>query len=59
MSRCKVLDYKASDGWFFQWRWRFGVTKHVQLHGEAGDVDIVTADQEMQKLRTELLAKTM
>ena len=52
--RCKVLDFKASDGWFFHWRWRFGVTKQVRLHGEAGDVDIVTADQEMQKLRTEL-----
>ena len=52
--RCNVLDFKASDSWFFHWRWRFGVTKHVRLHEEAGDVDIAIVDQEILQLRTEL-----
>ena len=30
-----VCNFRASDGWFSRWRWRFSVTKSVRLHGEA------------------------
>ena len=35
------LDFKALNGWFSNWRWRFNVSKYVKLHGEAGDVDML------------------
>lgn len=35
-----ILDFKASDGWFRNWRKRFGVGVSMKLHGEAGDVRV-------------------
>ena len=47
--------YKAAYGTLSRrGRWRFSVTKSVRLHGEAGEVDLVAAEQNMQKLRLEL-----
>lgn len=47
-------DFKASNGWFSNWRWRYRVKQSVHLHGEAADVDIVAVEQSIEKLRTEL-----
>ena len=52
--RLRVVNFCASDGWLFRWRWRFNVTVSARLHGEAADVDLVAAECEMHKLRTEL-----
>ena len=52
--RLGVVNFCASDGWFFRWRWRFNVAVSARLHGEAADVDLVAAEREMHKLRTEL-----
>ena len=50
------LDFKASNGWFSNWRWRFNVSKYVKLHGEAGDVDMQAAEQSIDLLRNALLS---
>ena len=46
-----ITDFDASDGWFGSWRWRHCVTKKVRLPGEAGDVDLPAAEQQMQQIR--------
>ena len=35
-----IANFKASDGWFLNWRKRFGIGKSLKLHGEAADVNI-------------------
>ena len=49
-----IDKFTASDGWFARWRWRFGVGSSVRLHGEAGDVNIETAEKLMQVIRNKL-----
>ena len=49
-----VAEFSASDGWFCKWRWRCNVSKSARLHGEAADVDLDAAEQEMHVLRNEL-----
>ena len=49
-----IADFKASNGWFMHWRWRYCVTNRVRLLGEAGDVDLPAAEQQMQQLRDSL-----
>lgn len=52
-----VSDFKASDGWFANWRWRFDIGKRVRLYGEASDVDLSKAEGEIQILRDTLSVK--
>lgn len=52
--RLNINDFRASDGWFRNWRWRLGIGKSVRLHGEAGDVNLEEAEQEMSALRQRL-----
>ena len=49
-----VIDFRASDGWFYNWRWRCNVSKCTRLHGEAADVDLDAAEREMHVLRNAL-----
>ena len=49
-----VAEFSASNGWFHNWRWHCNVSKSTQLHGEAADVDLDAAEQEMHVLRNEL-----
>lgn len=49
-----IKNFKASDGWFGKWRRRLGVGKSVRLHGEAGDVNLVAAENEMNDTRENL-----
>ena len=42
-----ITEFKASDGWFGCWRWQYNVGKSVRLHGEAADVNIEEAEQEI------------
>ena len=55
-ARVRGLDFKASNGWFCNWRWRFNVSRYVKLHGEAGDVDMHAAEQDIDLLRNALLS---
>ena len=52
-----VSNFKASDGWFSKWRWRFDIGKRVRLYGEASEVDLTKAEVEIQKLRDVLSSK--
>ena len=49
-----IVTFKASDGWFARWRWRYVVGKRVRLQGEAADVDLPAVELEMQRLRESL-----
>lgn len=49
-----LQDFKASDGWFRNWRKRFGVGASIRLCGEAGDVDVASIERPMAELRTSL-----
>ena len=49
-----IKTFNASDGWFSRWRWRYRLSKCKKLHGEAGDVSIQSAEEEMEKLRESL-----
>ena len=51
-----ITEFKASDGWFGRWRWRYNVGKSVHLHGEAADVNIEEAEREIQVLRQAIAA---
>ncbi len=48
-----IKDFKGSDGWFRNWRRRFGIGPSLRLYGEAGDVNIA----EMEPIMTEFRAK--
>ena len=48
-----IAEFSESDGWFYNWRWRCNVSKSTRLHGEAADVDLDAAEQEMHVLRNE------
>jgi hypothetical protein len=41
-----LIEFKASDGWFRNWRRRYGIGPSIRLFGEAGDVNI----EEVEKL---------
>ena len=45
-----ISTFKASNGWFSRWRWRYNVTKHVKLHGESGDVNVQESENCYVKL---------
>ena len=42
-----IQNFRASDGWFRNWRWRKEIGKSVRLHGEAGEVDLDLAELQM------------
>lgn len=44
-------EFKASDGWFRNWRGRHGIGKSIRLHGEAADVNLIAPEEEMSKIR--------
>lgn len=44
-------EFKASDGWFRNWRGRHGIGKSMRLHGEAADVNLIAAEEELGKIR--------
>jgi hypothetical protein len=46
-----ITDFKASDGWFNRWRWRYNIENSVRLCGEAGDVNVEDATKEIEKLK--------
>ena len=48
------VDFKASNGWFDHWRWRYNVKKSVRLQGEAGDIDIAAVEQDIEMLHCAL-----
>lgn len=49
-----IENFKASDGWFRNWKRRFNIGCHIRLYGEAGDVNPFTAEPLMQELRDKL-----
>ena len=54
--RLNLDQFKASDGWFANWRWRFGIGHSSLLHGEAGEVDIEEMEPKIEILRQLILA---
>ena len=52
-----VLNFQASDGWFWRWRWWFNISNSIRLHGEAGDVDLNEAENKIDELRNEIVTK--
>lgn len=52
--RLGIANFSASDGWFYRWRWRYNISKRVTLHGEAAEIDLQAAEQEVEKLRIKL-----
>ena len=49
-----ITGFRASDGWFSNWRKRNGVGPSLRLYGEAGDVSYLQFEAEMAKLREQL-----
>eukprot|EP00731_Ephydatia_muelleri_P034635 Em0069g10a len=49
-----VAGFVASNGWISRWRWRHRVSRCTRLLGEAGEVDINKADEEVEILRSSL-----
>lgn len=49
-----ITPFTASDGWFKNWRWRHCVSNCIRPHGEAGEVDLSSAEQRIQVLRDSL-----
>ena len=47
-------EFKASNGWFDDWRQRYNVKKSVRLHGEAADINIAAVEPEIETLRCAL-----
>ncbi len=41
-----LIEFKASDEWFRNWRRRYGIGPSIRLFGEVGDVNI----EEVEKL---------
>ncbi|CAN0416956.1 unnamed protein product, partial [Ectocarpus sp. 12 AP-2014] len=52
-SEMNVTDFNASKGWLHRFLGRYGFT-HINLHGEAGDVDRTKAEKEIAKIREQL-----
>ena len=46
-----ISNFKASDGWVYNWRWRYNIGKSVRLHGEASDVNLEEAEKAIEELR--------
>ena len=46
-------DFKASNGWLHRFLKRYGF-KHINLHGEAGDVDKTKYEEQIAKIREQL-----
>lgn len=49
-----IINFKASDGWFYKWRIRFNVGDSTRLFGEAGDVDLATVGPIIEELKRKL-----
>nr|CAH0104180.1 unnamed protein product [Daphnia galeata] len=49
-----IADFKASDGWFRNWRKRYGIGKSLRLHGEAADVNIQETEPKIEIIRQKL-----
>lgn len=47
----RLAGFKASDGWFRNWRGRYGIGKSARLHGEAADVNLIAAEAELNEIR--------
>ena len=45
-----IGTFKASDGWFARWRWRY-IAKSVKLQGEAADTNLEEAEAKMRVMR--------
>ena len=52
-----ITSFKASDGWLWRWHWRFNIANSVRLHGEAAQVDLKIAEEQMEELRSQIVAK--
>ncbi|CAN0413013.1 unnamed protein product, partial [Pylaiella littoralis] len=52
-SDMNVTDFTASNGWLHRFLGRYGFA-HINLHGEAGDVDRGKAEREIAKIREQL-----
>lgn len=52
-SEMGLADFKASNGWLQKFLRRYGL-KHVNLHGEAGDVDKEGAEKKIETIREQL-----
>ncbi|CAM9902930.1 unnamed protein product, partial [Ectocarpus sp. 13 AM-2016] len=48
-----VSDFKSSKGWLHRFIKRYGL-KHINLHGEAGDVDKAKTEEKIAKIREQL-----
>jgi hypothetical protein len=49
-------DFKATVGWFFRWKCRFGI-QFEKTHGEKGSADAVSAEQQKSTKPTNFLKK--
>ena len=45
-----VARFVVSNSWISHWRWRHRVSRCTRLGGEAGEVDINMADEEVEIL---------
>lgn len=50
-----INNFAASNGWLWRFLGRYGF-KHINLHGEAGDVDKEKVEDEIAKIREQLKA---
>ncbi len=52
--RMGIEGFRASNGWFSNWRKRNGVGRSLRLYGEAGDVTYLEFEAAMAELREKL-----
>lgn len=52
-AQMKKTDFKATNGWLHRFLKRYNYT-HVNLHGEAGDVDKAKVAEEIERIREQL-----
>ena len=49
-----MAGFVGSNGWICNWRWCYRASRFTRLVGEAGEVDINTADEKVEILRSSL-----
>ncbi|KAL5497334.1 hypothetical protein EMCRGX_G013794 [Ephydatia muelleri] len=53
----KIDNFKASDGWFGRWRWRYNIAGSVRLQGEAASVNLEESEAQMKVLRDSISSR--
>ena len=49
-----ICNFKASDGWFQNWRKRYNIPRRKILRGEAGDINIEDVETALEEIRAKL-----